>query len=231
MEHPKDREFRKEYEQAVASGATTESMAGWMNDNAKKGLVKKLDAYCEHISARMAEEERKEPHTYGEIIKTISNAKVYIEKLKELPEKLVVKQRKKLNERFDDLVDKKLYSESSRLLWVARGLEKFIQSDEYKKVKNDLKDATNLYSKSLALKEEWEQENADIIEAERARSRREELLSADPDALRALGITPPPVQKVSRSEEDPEFNETLEALRAIHPSATDAEIEQMTKLM
>lgn len=95
MEHPKDREFRKEYEQAVASGATTESMAGWMNDNAKKGLVKKLDAYCEHISARMAEEERKEPHTYGEIIKTISNAKVYIEKLKELPEKLVVKQRKK----------------------------------------------------------------------------------------------------------------------------------------
>lgn len=111
-------------------------------------------------------------------------------------------------------MDKKLYSESSRLLWVARGLEKFIQSDEYKRVKNDLKDATNLYSKSLALKEEWEQENADIIEAERARSRREELLSADPDALRALGITPPPVQKVSRSEEDPEVNETLEALRS-----------------
>lgn len=231
MEHPKDREFRKEYEQAVASGATTESMAGWMNDNAEKGLVKKLDAYCEHISARMAEEERKEPHTYGEIIKTISKAKADIEKLKEQPGKLVIKQRKKLNDMFDDLVDKELYSESGRVLWVAGEMEKFLQSDEYKKVKNDLKDATNLYSKSLALKEEWEQENADIIEAERARSRREELLSADPEALRALGITPPPVQKVSRSEEDPEFNETLEALRAIHPSATDAEIEQMAKLM
>lgn len=74
-------------------------------------------------------------------------------------------------------------------------------------------------------------ENHDIIEAERQRSKREELLSADPEALRALGITPPPVQKVSRAEEDPEFNETLEALRAIHPSATDAEIEQMAKLM
>ena len=32
MEHPKDREFRKAYEQAVASGATTEGLAGWMND-------------------------------------------------------------------------------------------------------------------------------------------------------------------------------------------------------
>ena len=67
MEHPKDREFRKEYEQAVASGATTESMARWMNDNAKNGLVKKLDAYCEHISARMAEEERKEVQTQNKM--------------------------------------------------------------------------------------------------------------------------------------------------------------------
>lgn len=226
MEHPKDREFRKEYEQAVASGATTESMAGWMNANAKKGVSTKLAGRLE----KLIEQEAVKP-TYGEIIKTISKAKADIEKLKEQPEKLVIKQRKKLNDMFDDLVDKELYSESSRVLWVAREMEKFLQSDEYKKVKNDLKDATNLYSKSLALKEEWEQENADIIEAERARSRREELLSADPEALRALGITPPPVQKVSRSEEDPEFNETLEALRAIHPSATDAEIEQMAKLM
>ena len=78
--------------------------------------------------------------------------------------------------------------------------EQIRQSEEYKKYMEEHKEendlslihiyAINLYSKSLALKEEWEQENADIIEAERARSRREELLSADPEALRALGITP-----------------------------------------
>lgn len=59
MEHPKDREFRKAYEKAVASGDAQGSMANWMNDNAKNGLVKKLDVYCEHISARMEAEEKK----------------------------------------------------------------------------------------------------------------------------------------------------------------------------
>lgn len=51
------------------------------------------------------------------------------------------------------------------------------------------------------LKEDWETDNKELIEAERLRTKREELLSADPETLRALGITPPPVQKVSRAEE------------------------------
>ena len=236
MEHPKDREreFRKEYEQAVLSGATIDSMAGWMNSNAKKGIRTKLAGRLE----KLIEQEAVKP-TYGEIIKTISKAKADIEKLKEQPEKLVAKQRKELNEKFDDLVDDELYDESNRDLWVAGEMNKFLVSDEYLNAKNDLKDATNLYSKSLALKEEWEQENADIIEAERARSRREELLSADPEALRALGITPPPVQTVSgaeeaeEAEEDSELTELTElkeALRSIHPSATEAELESMAKL-
>ncbi|MBS5284642.1 MAG: hypothetical protein KHY46_12410 [Clostridiales bacterium] len=224
MEHPKDREFRKDYEQAVLSGATTDSIAGWMNANAKKGIQTKLAG---RLEKRIALEAVKP--IYGEIIKTISKARADIEKLKEQPEKLVANQRKELNERFDDLVGNELYDESNRALWVAGEMNKFLRSDEYQNAKNALKDATNLYSKSLALKEEWEQENADIIEAERARSRREELLSADPEALRALGITPPPVQKVSKAEEDPELKERMEALRSIHPSATEAELESMAK--
>ena len=84
------------------------------------------------------------------------------------------------------------------------------------------------------MKTQWEEDNKDIIEAERLRTKREELLSADPEALRALGITPPPVQKVSRAGEvevDPELKELMEDLRANHPFATDAELEKMAKLM
>ena len=96
MEHPKDREFRKAYEKAVASGDAQGSMANWMNDNAKNGLVKKLDVYCEHISARMRAEEKKEPHTYGEIVRAIAKANDDIAKYKGVPERLLKEQRVKL---------------------------------------------------------------------------------------------------------------------------------------
>lgn len=231
MEHPKDREFRKAYEKAVASGDAQGSMANWMNDNAKNGLVKKLDAYCEHISARMEAEEKKEPHTYGEIVRAIAKANDDIAKYKGVPERLLKEQRVKLNKQFDDLVDRGMYSESRREHWISQKLSEYFWSEEYRAARDNLMEAVKALDKYDDLKKIWEKKNHDIIEAERQRSKREELLSADPEALRALGITPPPVQKVSRAEEDPEFNETLEALRAIHPSATDAEIEQMAKLM
>lgn len=124
-----------------------------------------------------------------------------------------------------------MYSESRREHWISQKLSEYSWSEEYQTARDNLMEAVKALDKYDDLKKLWEKKNHDIIEAERQRSKREELLSADPEALRALGITPPPVQKVSRAEEDPEFNETLEALRAIHPSATDAEIEQMAKLM
>lgn len=184
MEHPKDREFRKAYEKAVASGDAQGSMANWMNDNAKNGLVKKLDVYCEHISARMEAEEKKEPHTYGEIVRAIAKANDDIAKYKGVPERLLKEQRVKLNKQFDDLVDRYMYSESRREHWISQKLSEYFWSEEYRTARDNLREAVKALDKYDDLKKIWEKKNHDIIEAERQRSKREELLSADPEALR-----------------------------------------------
>lgn len=193
MGNLEQRKLRKEYEQAVASGATREgSMAGYMNERAKAGIANKFTALAQTMAEREAEAEKKRPHTYGEIIKTAKKAKADIEKLTGEPERLVQEKRAELNKEYDNLVDAELFGKdpASRELWVASKIEGYLASEEYLTVKNELNGATNLYAECLALKEKWEQDNADIIEAERVRSKRAELLSADPEALQALGITP-----------------------------------------
>lgn len=240
MKHPKDRELIKEYEQALASGTTkSNNMAGYMNERAKAGLKSKITAHLQAMAEREAEAEKKRPHTYGDIIKTAKKAKADIEKLTGKPEELLQAKRAELNKEFDDLVEAELFTENNRALWVAGNMEKFLQSEEYLTVKNDLREATNLYAECLALKEQWEQDNADIIEAERVRSKREELMQADPETLKALGITPDPSLNPSKKSVDgskeagSEDNELLEresALRSIHPYATEDEIRAMARL-
>ena len=127
-----------------------------------------------------------------------------------------------------------MFNEHLRGEWVAKELYKYLFSEEYTSVVDEVKTVTANLAEYSEMKTQWEEDNKDIIEAERLRTKREELLSADPEALRTLGITPPPVQKVSRAGEaevDPELKELMEDLRAIHPSATDAELEKMAKLM
>ena len=234
MEHPEDYELRKRYEADRASGIATDSMANWMTKTAFKGLTTKLEAYRERIIAQVEEERRKEPHTYGDFIREIAKANSDIAKYKDVPENLQNSYRKKLNKQFDDLVDRGYFSESSRGDWVNKELSNYMWSEEYQTARDNVREATKRLRKYEKLKEDWETANETLIKAERLRTKREELLSADPEALRALGITPPPVQKVSRAGEaevDPELKELMEDLRAIHPSATDAELEKMAKLM
>ena len=232
MVNADQRKLHKEFEEAVASGTTREgTMAGYMNERAKAGVRSKITAHLQTMAERKAEAKEKRPHTYGDIIKTAKKAKADIEKLTGEPERLVREKRVELFKEFDKLVENGLYSKdtASRELWVAGNIEKFLQSEKYLTAKNDLREATNLYAECLALKEQWEQDNADIIEAERVRSKREELLSADPETLRALGITPVAgaSKKSGAKSEDTEMGEKEKALRAIHPSATDAEIKAM----
>lgn len=234
MEHPEDYELRKRYEADRASGIATDSMAKWMTETAFKGLTTKLEAYRERIIAQVEEERRKESHTYGDFIREIAKANSDIAKYKDVPENLQNSYRKKLNKQFDDLVDRGYFSESYRGDWVNKELSNYMWSEEYQTARDNVREATKRLRKYEKLKEDWETDNKELIEAERLRTKREELLSADPEALRALGIAPPPVQKVSRAGEaevDPELKELMEDLRAIHPSATDAELEKMAKLM
>lgn len=232
MGNLQQKQLRKEFEQAVSSGSTkATNMAEYMNERAKAGVRNKITIHLQEQADREAEANKNKPHTYGEIIKTAKKAKADMERLKDEPQRLAEEQRKKLNKAFDELVENELFSNSgtNRALWVAGKMEKFLQSEEYLTAKYDLRDATNLYAECLALKEQWEQDNADIIEAERVRSKREELLSADPETLRALGITPVAgaSKKSGAKSEDTEMGEKEKALRAIHPSATDAEIKAM----
>lgn len=179
-------------------------------------------------------EEAKKPHTYSEIIKAIAGANKTIEKLKDKPVEMRKAKKLELEAEFDTLVKRRMFSEHLRGEWVAKELYKYLFSEEYTSVVDEVKTVTANLAEYSEMKTQWEEDNKDIIEAERLRTKREELLSADPEALRALGITPPPVQKVSRAGEaevDPELKELMEDLRAIHPSATDAELEKMAKLM
>lgn len=201
MEHPEDYKLRKRYEADRASGIAPGSMAQWMNDTAFKGFTTKLEAPRERIIAQVEEERRKEPHTYGDFIREIAKANSDIAKYKDVPENLQNSYRVKLNKQFDDLVDRGYFSERSRGEWISRELSNYLWSEEYKTAKDNLSEATKRLRKYEKLKEDWETDNKELIEAERLRTKREELLSADPETLRALGITPPPVQKVSRAEE------------------------------
>ena len=201
MEYPEDYKLRKRYEADRASGIAPGSMAQWMNDTAFKGLTTKLEAPRERIIAQVEGERRKEPHTYGDFIREIAKANSDIAKYKDVPENLQNSYRVKLNKQFDDLVDRGYFSERSRGEWISRELSNYLWSEEYKTARDNLSEATKRLRKYEKLKEDWETDNKELIEAERLRTKREELLSADPETLRALGITPPPVQKVSRAEE------------------------------
>lgn len=221
--------LQAEYEEAKRAGEPhTGTYDAWATHRASLGIKQKLE------ERRIRREETKKPHTYSEIIKAIAGANKTIEKLKDKPVEMRKAKKLELEAEFDTLVKRRMFSEHSRGEWVAKELYKYLSSEEYTSVVDEVKTVTANLAEYSEMKTQWEEDNKDIIEAERLRTKREELLSADPEALRALGITPPPVQKVSRAGEaevDPELKELMEDLRAIHPSATDAELEKMAKLM
>lgn len=227
--------LQAEYEEAKRAGEPhTGTYDAWATYRASLGIKQKLEERrIRREEARLAEEAKK-PHTYSEIIKAIAGANRTIEKLKDKPVDMRKAKKLELEAEFDTLVKLRMFSEHLRGEWVAKELYKYLSSEEYTSVVDEVKTVTANLAEYSEMKTQWEEDNKDIIEAERLRTKREELLSADPEALRALGITLPPVQKVSRAGEaevDPKLKELMEALRAIRPSATDAELEKMAKLM
>lgn len=170
---------------------------------------------------------------YGSLVRAITKAEKQIEELKDKPKDLLSAKRKELEKKYD-AVERGRFS--NKELWISQELLKYMENrdGEYMQVKNQLQQARNDYAIFLAKKEEWEQDYANIIEAERVRTKRAELLQADPEALRALGIAPEVVQAPKAKKDTPENdgNEALRsALRALHPSASDTEIDSMVKLV
>lgn len=146
--------------------------------------------------AEMEKQKRAEYDTlsYGDLVKSVASARKKVSDLEGTPEQLKEKKRAQLNKEFEHLAKFDRAPSDNKELWVSDMLLRYMsKSDgEYSKAKVELAKARKEYAILLAKKEEREGELADVIEAEKYRTRRADLLSADPEALRALGIEPPP---------------------------------------
>lgn len=97
-------------------------------------------------------QKKKEPHTYGEIVRAIAKANDDIAKYKGVPERLLKEQRVKLNKQFDDLVDRDMYSESRREHWISQKLSEYFWSEEYRTARDNLREAVKALDKYDDLK-------------------------------------------------------------------------------
>lgn len=222
------RQAEKEWNEKYGNMTAEEREQEWKNSTNKK-----LDVYVTKILHKQEEYDAKYNLPYGGLIKELQKAEKRIRELEGEPEKLYSTKRAELEKEYDTV---QYEFNSNRELWISGEMLKYLEGEEYKEAKAKLQQARNDYAIYLAKKEEWEQENADIINAERIRTKRAELMQADPEALRALGIEPDPVStpvygSVSGADADDGKGALREALRSIHPSASDAEIESMVKLV
>ncbi len=194
-------------------------------------LSGKFSAYHARIVEEAEREKAEEKSlTYPQIVKAIPEALKRVEQYKDMPKALQEKKKSSLNKQFTTEVKYEREFESNRELWVSDKLLKWMETDpEYLQAKQEFTLATNDYSKYVYLKEKWEKDHADIIKAEKDRSARAELMQADPETLRALGITPEVVVAPVEKTADDGKSSLREALRAIHPSASDVDIENMVK--
>ena len=170
---------------------------------------------------------------YAGLVKAVARVSKQVKDLEGKPEELLSAKRKALEAEYADLV-KRGMQDNNKELWISQELVKYMQDPEgkYREAKLQLQQAKADLDIFLKRKEIWEQDNADIIDAERMRTKRAELMQADPEALRALGIEPEAVSTpVAGSKADDGKGALREALRSIHPHAADAEIENMLKLV
>ncbi len=144
--------------------------------------------------------------SYGDILKAVANAKDKLSELEGDPkvkdtitDRLIAKKREKLEAEYAHAVKFDLPRASTKELWISEKLLEYMKTEEYRSAKKQLKGAREELATYLALKEAREKSLTDVIAAEQYRTRRADLFSADPEALRALGIEPP-TAVVSASE-------------------------------
>lgn len=201
-----------------------------LQDVVKASFHKKLEAVRVRAEQEWQEYNAKYNLPYGQLVQAIRKTEEQIEEIEEVPEKLLTKKRKELEKVFEQQADLGWFDKNNKELWVAGQIVEYMRSEEYLQAKYALQDAKNDLEIYYRNKSKWEEENADIIKAERIRTKRAELLQADPEALRALGIEPEAIVATNtNSNTDDGKNDLRSALRSIHPSATDAEIEGMLK--
>lgn len=178
----KQKEFEEKYGMPMTPGN--------MDKAVRLSLGAKFKERCEMAEQEKKDWELKYNLPYGELVKAVKSTAQEINDLKDKPKQLRDAERARLELEFDNLVEIGQFSSNQKELWVSEKLNKYMQSDEYMNVKYKLSELKKDHAIYLANKENWEKENSAIIEAERNRTIREELLQADPEALKALGISP-----------------------------------------
>lgn len=185
-----------------------------------------------------AELEAKYRLPFNELVKAVAKTEKQVEALKGKPEELLSAKKKELENEYKSLVNAGMFDERDTVrkeLFISERLVKYMgDSDgEYRKVKSELQSVERDLSIFRENVEQWKSDHADIIKAEQIRTMRDELMRTDPEVLKVMGIAPDPAYvpvSTVTSEADPK--ESLRnALRVIHPSATEAEIEGMVKLV
>lgn len=217
-----------EYE-AKYGGKTDEEM----NEIVGGMLKAKFDERGSRAMRERTEREAKYNLPYAGLVKAVAKAGMQVEALEGKPTELLSAKRKALEAEYADLI-KRGMEDNNKELWISQELVKYMQDPEgeYREVKSQLQQAKTDLDIFLERKKIWEQDNADIIDAERMRTRRAELMQADPEALRALGIEPEAVSTpVAGTKADDGKGALREALKSIHPFATNEEIENMVKLV
>ena len=159
----------------------------------------KFDEARAKVEQRQAERDAKYNLPYSGIVKAVEKSSKQMKAPENKPEELRNAMRSKLDKEFDTMVENGMFDKhdtSSRELFISKKLVDYMgdSTGEYYKAKKELQQARTDYAIYLSKKAEWEEENASIIEAERIRARRAELLQAGPEALRALGINPDVVE-------------------------------------
>lgn len=185
------------------------------------GMIRKKFAEARAMAEqRQIERDAKYNLPYGELVKAVARTRKQVKDLEGKPEELLSSKREDLEAEYADLV-KRGMPDVNKELWIDGKLVDYMKQldGEYSTSKTELQQARNDLAIFLAKKEEWEQSNADIIEAERVRTRRAELLQADPEALRALGIEP---VVVAGAKATPQREETAEE-KALKAMAVDTD--------
>lgn len=184
-----------------------ENYGGMSNSERKAVVLQSISAKKNLILEKIeANEDPFDSLSYGDILKAVESAKDKLSELEGNPEvkdtitdRLIAKKREKLEAEYAHAVKFDLPRSPTKELWISEKLVEYMKTEEYRSAKSQLKDARKELAISIAKKEEREKELADVIEAERYRTRRMDLFSADPETLKALGIEPP-TAVVSASE-------------------------------
>lgn len=175
------------------------------NGQIRGSISSKLGDMVKRAQEKSALEDAKYNLSFGDLARAVKATKKRISEIEGKPEELKKLRKAQLEAEYDALKNEdNLNCTTPKDLWVSERLLKYMDkpTGAYRKAKAELDAARKDLAVFTYKYKEREAELAPAIEAEKMRSMREELLSADPEVLLELGISP--VKVTTTAEEAPD---------------------------